>query len=277
MDYYISGDTITSNISTIQFFPINYFNTYIRDFTENNNLIHSNENSKDDHHDKIIFITKIEYLDIFYNKIVKSLNRKFVLITHYGAREAGLYNEIIKHPLLIKWYGQNMNVSSSKTIPIPLGLENKYWKRTNIHKIKKHSTNSKNNLLYLNFSLKTNPNRPKIMSTLLNKGFNKNKVLDWNNYIEDLSRYKFCISPKGKGVDCHRTWECLYLGVIPIVEKSIHMNYFDDLPILFVDNYDIISIEYLNKMYDDFQKKTFNMDKLSISYWKKKIEEDFTH
>ena len=53
------------------------------------------------------------------------------------------------------------------------------------------------------------------------------------------------------------------------------MNFFHDLPILFVDNYNDISIEYLNQVYKDFQNKTFNMDKLSLSYWNKKIREHF--
>ena len=83
------------------------------------------------------------------------------------------------------------------------------------------------------------------------------------------------ISPKGNGIDCHRTWECLYLGVIPIVEKSTHMSYFNDLPILFVDNYNDISIEYLNQIYIEFQHKSFNLDKLSLSYWKHKIKGHF--
>uniref|UniRef100_A0A6C0BR30 Exostosin GT47 domain-containing protein n=1 Tax=viral metagenome TaxID=1070528 RepID=A0A6C0BR30_9ZZZZ len=273
MTNYISGDTITTDISTIQFFPINYFNKFIKTFTSNNNLIHSMENNKIS--SPLIFITKIEYLDDFYEKIVKSLNTKFVLITHYGDMEAGLHNKILNHPLLIKWYGQNMCIISDKTLPIPIGLENNYWKRTNIHTIKQHSSNSKINLLYLNFSLNTNPNRSKIMDILLQKGFNKNKKLDWDHYIEDLSSHKFCISPKGNGVDCHRTWECLYLGVIPIVEKSPHMSYFHDLPILFVDSYDDISIQYLNQIYKDFKHKSFNMDKLSLSYWNRKIREHF--
>jgi len=273
MTNYISGDTITTDISTIQFFPINYFNKFIKTFTSNNNLIHSMENNKIS--SPLIFITKIEYLDDFYEKIVKSLNTKFVLITHYGDMEAGLHNKILNHPLLIKWYGQNMCIISDKTLPIPIGLENNYWKRTNIHTIKQHSSNSKINLLYLNFSLNTNPNRSKIMDILLQKGFNKNKKLDWDHYIEDLSSHKFCISPKGNGVDCHRTWECLYLGVIPIVEKSPHMSYFHDLPILFVDSFDDISIQYLNQIYKDFKHKSFNMDKLSLSYWNRKIREHF--
>ena len=275
--YYISGDAITNEISTLQFFPLKYFNKYIKKFTPSNNLIENNLNLNNNkninnlNNFPLIFITKIEYLDDFYNNIVTSLKTKFVLITHYGDKDAGLHHKILNHPLLIKWYGQNMCIISDKTSPIPLGLENKYWKRTNIPTIEKHSSNVKKKLLYLNFSLNTNPDRSKIMDILLQNGFTRNKKLNWDSYIEDLSRHKFCISPSGNGVDCHRTWECLYLGVIPIIEKSIHMNYFNDLPILFVDSYDIISVEYLNQIYQDFQNKSFNMKKLTLSYWKTKI------
>jgi len=272
MSYYISGDTITNDISTIQFFHTKYFNKYIKKFVTNKNLIH---NMKDNKVTPLIFITKIECLDKFYNEIVTSLNTKFVLITHYGSGEAGLHDKILNHPLLIKWYGQNMRIISDKTSGFPLGLENRYWKRTNIPKIKEYCSNPKEKLLYLNFSLHTNRNRSKIMNSLLEKGFTKNQKLDWDQYMEDLSKHKFCISPKGSGFDCHRNWECLYLGVIPIVEKSQHMSYFDDLPILFVNTYDNISVEYLNQIYNDFQQKSFNMDKLSISYWNKKIRGHF--
>ena len=272
MTYYISGDSILENISTAQFFHTDYFNKYLTKVKANNNIINSIKNKT---YHPLIFITKIEYLDDFYNKILKTLNTTFVLITHYGDKEAGLHDKILNHPLLIKWYGQNMSIITNKTSPIPIGLENTYWKRTNVNKINECSNNSKDKLLYLNFSLHTNPNRSNIMNSLLKNGFIKNKQLDWNSYIEDLSRHKFCISPKGKGVDCHRIWECLYLGVIPIVEKSIHMSYFHDLPILFVDNYNNISTEYLNQTYKDFQKKSFNMDKLSLSYWTRTIHNHF--
>jgi hypothetical protein len=99
---------------------------------------------------------------------------------------------------------------------------------------------------------------------------NKNKHMLWSKYIEELSKYKFAISPEGNGIDCHRTWECLYLGVIPIVIESNEMLYFNDLPILFVKSYDIITKEYLEKTYSNFYKdKVFNLEKLNISYWKK--------
>lgn len=275
-EYYISADSITNKISTLQFFPCKkYFNEYIKDFLLKKNInnvcnIHS-INKK-----RLIFVTKVEYLDEFYNKIVSFLKYKFVLITLYGDLNSGIHDKILNHPLLIKWYGVNMSIISKKTQGIPLGLENKYWRRTNTLILKQNCNNTKKNLLYLNFSLHTNSKRRIIMNSLLKKKFKKNNKLDWAKYIEDLSTHKFCISPNGNGIDCHRTWECLYLGVIPIVEKSIQIKYFNDLPILFVDNYDNISVEYLNQKYNDFKNnKSFNFDKLSLSFWLKKINNEF--
>lgn len=272
---FIQGDSIISYISTIQFFDSTYHEKYIKNFTKNNNLIDVQNPKLFDQNKPLIFITKIEYLNDFYDKIVQLINNKFVLITHYGDLEAGLNHKILNHPLLIKWYGQNMSIISDKTEGIPIGLENKYWGRTNLEVINNYSKNSKDKLLYLNFSLNSNPNRCKIMDVLLKSGFTKNNKLPWCEYIKDLSNYKFCISPKGNGVDCHRTWECLYLGVIPIVEKSKHVSNFNDLPILFIDDYNCISIEYLNQVYEDFKLRKFNLDKLDLCYWDKRIKEHF--
>ena len=204
------------------------------------------------------------------------LKRKFILISHYGDRKVIGYNKYLKNPLLIKWYGQNMGIISDKTECIPIGLENKYWRRTKVELLEKFSKKKKEKLLYLNFGSKSSPSREKIMNNLLSKGFKKNNKLNWDLYIEKLSNYKFCISPNGNGVDCHRTWECLYLGVIPIVQKSVTMNYFKDLPILFVDNYDIIDLNYLDKIYIEFSEKKFNLNKLNINYWRNEIINHFT-
>ena len=44
--------------------------------------------------------------------------------------------------------------------------------------------------------------------------------LQFSDYIKELSSCYFCLSPNGNGIDCHKHWECLYLGVIPIVTKK---------------------------------------------------------
>ena len=39
--------------------------------------------------------------------------------------------------------------------------------------------------------------------------------------MKDRGRYAFAISPIGKGLDCHRTWESLILGQIVIVQTTL--------------------------------------------------------
>lgn len=268
---YICGDKYTDKISTYQFFPKKYYNKFIKNYINNENLIYSLEN---DNSDLLIFITKIESLEEFYSKILLFIKKKFIIITHYGDKNGGCFNKIINHPMLIKWYGINMKISN-KTSAIPIGLESIHYGRTNFDIIKINENNNKDKLLYLNFSLKTHRNRKNIMNILLKKGFKQNEKKKWGDYIKDLSNHKFCISPRGNGVDCHRHWECLYLGVIPIIEKCPEMKHFEDLPILYVNNYNEINVEYLNEIYQQFQKKTFNMEKLNLLYWDNKIKSHF--
>jgi hypothetical protein len=45
--------------------------------------------------------------------------------------------------------------------------------------------------------------------------------LSFEKYLTTLASYKYAICPPGNGVDCHRIWECLYLGVIPILLHSV--------------------------------------------------------
>jgi hypothetical protein len=33
-------------------------------------------------------------------------------------------------------------------------------------------------------------------------------------------RYKYVICPRGNGIDTHRVWEALYLGVVPVVHHT---------------------------------------------------------
>ena len=39
-------------------------------------------------------------------------------------------------------------------------------------------------------------------------------------YLRELGRHRFSLAPAGNGLDTHRAWESLYLGVLPLVEDS---------------------------------------------------------
>ena len=59
-----------------------------------------------------------------------------------------------------------------------------------------------------------------------------------NDLWKEMSRHRFVVSPLGMGMDCHRTWEALALGCIPIVRRStlVH-SLFKGLPIVVVDEW----------------------------------------
>jgi len=271
---YITGETI-NNICPISIYERSYLNRFsnIKNYVKDVIYVNENNDNLEDiiHNQANIFFTKMDWIYYFINVILPLIKKPFILITHNSDYLSGNYSQILDHPLLLKWYGQNMGVINNKTEGIPIGLENQMWNRTDFDIIEKNKINTKNNLLYLNFSEKTNKNRKKIMELFLNKGFKKNNSLSWNDYMKELSTYKFAISPNGNGIDCHRTWECLYLGVIPIVENSVPMSFFNELPILFVNNYEEITEEYLNLVYEKFCNSSFNFSKLTIQYYEQSV------
>lgn len=57
------------------------------------------------------------------------------------------------------------------------------------------------------------------------------------DYRELVSKSQFVLSPPGNGADCHRTWEAIYLGAIPIVHKDFWPFGHLDLPVLVVDDW----------------------------------------
>ena len=86
------------------------------------------------------------------------------------------------------------------------------------------------------------------------------------------SQFAFVVSPHGVGLDCHRTWEALVLGCIPIVKSSKIDVLYKDLPVLIVESWDQVTPNLLQKTICDMQSETFNYEKLSLSYWSKLIK-----
>ena len=81
------------------------------------------------------------------------------------------------------------------------------------------------------------------------------------------ANYAFVVSPYGGGPDCHRTWEALALGCIPIVKSCGLDPLFADLPVLLVKSWGDVTQELLDKTVEEFKGRTFNNDKLTLAYW----------
>jgi hypothetical protein len=82
------------------------------------------------------------------------------------------------------------------------------------------------------------------------------------------TKYAFVLSPYGNGMDCHRTWEAIILGSIPIIKSKEFKLMFEDLPVLNVENWTDINKKLLDDTIERFKTKIFNYDKLTMNYWK---------
>ena len=80
-----------------------------------------------------------------------------------------------------------------------------------------------------------------------------------------MPSYKFVISPEGNGIDCHRHYEAIMAGCIPIMEKNILVeNKYKNLPILYTTDYTEITDEYLNNVYVSMLDKQYDFSSLFI-------------
>jgi hypothetical protein len=89
--------------------------------------------------------------------------------------------------------------------------------------------------------------------------------------------YPLWLSPRGNGIDCHRTWEALYLDAIPIVWHSTLDSLYTNLPVIIINDWSEVNEEFLRKkLYEIALKKVqqppvYQYDKLRSAYWHQMI------
>ena len=178
------------------------------------------------------------------------------------------------------WFAQNVDVRDGRLIPIPIGLERDRW-FTCLHKkdvILGLPDMEKAGMLYLNFNPATYWGRPALYKRFENKGwctaeFGHNGV-GFPHYAQQIKRHKFVLCPDGNGMDTHRTWETLYLGSYPVVERHVFTEEFAKiLPLLVVDDWGEVTEQYLHSVYKDFTSREWAWEVLKIGYWENLIKE----
>lgn len=116
-------------------------------------------------------------------------------------------------------------------------------------------------------------NRKKIIESL-----EKSNITNENNecltYFMKLPQYKFIISPEGNGIDCHRHYEALMAGSIPIVEDNptIRSKY-GNVPILYTKDYSEINKIYLDEIYEKYLDTIFDFSQLFLDFWSHEEQE----
>lgn len=211
----------------------------------------------------------------FFNKL--NTDYEYILYFHNSDHS---FDENVSSILTLyhikKVYTQNPAFTdNSKVNLLPIGLANCMWPHGDIIKfydiVKNTYMFKKINTIYININTNTFDYRKTVLNVI-----NKNKD-NWTlsngkpygEYLEELSSHYFCLCIRGNGIDTHRFWESLYLGVIPVIIN----NKFTNCQI-FVDMLNVIGIPFYEIKTDnieDFFKNIKSIDFFNESLYKKII------
>jgi hypothetical protein len=258
---YISGDTFRA------------FSDYILDETRQDNL---NSIKYGD----IVFV-KADMLSSFFVPSFTSIRNPFVLITHNSDAYAPMaYKKYLSHSKILMWYASNPSIENHKKLsPIPIGLANARWSHGNVDKFTYAFKNyrkpwsQRTMLLYANFEISTNRvQREKAFSQaskIENAHIMKERIT-FETYLEQIGNAKFVLSPPGNGLDCHRTWEALLMGAVPIVLKSTLDPLFTNTRSVIIDDWSKLTLDFLSSL--NFSSNDHvSPDVLYAHYWRQKV------
>ena len=236
-----------------------------------------------------ILDNQIVYCDTHYilkYKDILNLRKNLTIITHNSDHclcdsDEGPNNiNVNELTCYTHWYGQN--VYSTKVTPIPIGFENLRWET--VFGPKTHwLENARNNddsifsskPVYLNCNFNTNIYARQDCYNEVSKS----KIVDidypnltYHQYLKRIQEHMFTLSPRGNGLDCHRTWEILMMRRVPIIKREGQLEkLYSGLPVLFVDNWSDI---HNTDLKDAFKQFSFeNQDYLEFDFWKNKIQQ----
>jgi hypothetical protein len=129
---------------------------------------------------------------------------------------------------------------------------------------------TKTHLLYVNFSSSTHEGRKKIIDAVSQvPKVTLGEPVDFESYLMQMAKHKFCLCPRGNGIDTHRFWEAQYLNTIPIVLSRDWTPAYSNLPILVVDSWEDLLQINLEKAYIQISNTSHNRTSLGLSYYAK--------
>lgn len=164
----------------------------------------------------------------FQNHILDKLDNrlKYIIYSHNSDENFDdTYNKLINSPVVHKVYAQNISIAvNDKVSLLPIGIARSIWPhgdlKTLYSVIASNYWKRKTHGLYINIDESTYPYRRQIMNIIREKPDSFkfcSERMPYKQYLQELSKHRFAFCIRGNGLDTHRFWESLYLGVIPVI------------------------------------------------------------
>ena len=232
-------------------------------------------------------------LPYFAQKVLPHISNEFVLVSGdsdlpISEKTLGKDFELIISSHLLKlWFAQNMDTEHAKLHALPIGLDfHSRWRDAQIwgggfilpamqEAELRHILNlapkwtERKTLAYCNWGISEDRGDRAQCKAQMNPDayFYQTRRLSRADTWFEQSQYAFVTSPSGAGLDCHRTWEALALGCVPIVKRSPMTVVFEGMPVVEVENWSEVNLDLLQQKSDYLKNQIFNYSRITLQYW----------
>jgi hypothetical protein len=207
--------------------------------------------------EKLLFLN-LDHFESFCNYLLQvGFNNKFKLLTHNSDRDFNMEMLNTIRPFVSKIYAINSTSSDKIIKKIPLGFNDQ---STELLDTFSFDFEEKSELVYVNFKLHHHFDRPKCLDYFKQQSWStiENSLIPQNDFYLKLKNFKYCICPRGTGIDTHRIYESLLFGVIPIVKKNELVDLYEKFPVVLVNDWSEVTKEFLEDNYQENLKSYFS-------------------
>ncbi len=234
----------------------------------------------------------------FSLNVIEKIQHPFTLVT--GDSDTPINNNLIQHeaikkildhPHLVNWYAQNMVADHPKLHQMPIGMDyHTMWERPGTWGLAQQSPFAQERVL-MNTLAQAPDFADRFFAGYCNWHFaidrgdrqeclgkiDKTISLIEKNHLPRISSWQrqaecmFVISPEGAGIDCHRTWEAILLGCVPVVKKNKFSSLFHRLPVVMLNDWSEFNSTHMIQQVDRLKNEKFNFNPMFLRYWDERI------
>ncbi len=234
----------------------------------------------------------------FSLNVIEKIQHPFTLVT--GDSDTPINNNLIQHeaikkildhPHFVNWYAQNMVADHPKLHQMPIGMDyHTMWERPGTWGLAQQSPFAQERVL-MNTLAQAPDFADRFFAGYCNWHFaidrgdrqeclgkiDKTISLIEKNHLPRISSWQrqaecmFVISPEGAGIDCHRTWEAILLGCVPVVKKNKFSSLFHRLPVVMLNDWSEFNSTHMIQQVDRLKNEKFNFNPMFLRYWDERI------
>lgn len=242
-------------------------------------------------------------LDLFYSWGLPFVRKKIVLVTGDCDNDVDAnyrFGSPLDHPKVVALHAQNLDIDDPRAHPFPIGLDFHTARNRTRHlwTVDASSSPGQQETDIMRVSQAAKPFAERTHGTLVSfslgtkwiprshcvvrlkqvpSSYLPSEPIPRADFWALMADYQFVASPVGCGYDCHRTWEALALGAVPIIMRIPTLSpLFSDLPVWEVDDYVEVTPEALRakekEVTEGLATNRYNFEKLTVDWWRKDVQ-----